>query len=135
MQELTWGRPVAVVATASAAAGAALVWTADVTGLHVSLAYVFGGETLRTDNWWLSAGAALLLAAALVLVSAVLVARAWAVTAALVALGVSVGFTVRLAFDPVVDKIGTEDIGPGLWLSFLAGVLCLAAAFGVGAPD
>jgi hypothetical protein len=65
----------------------------------------------------------------------VLVARAWAVTGALVGLGVSVGFTVRLAFDPVVDKISAEDIGPGLWLSFLAGVLCLAAAFGVGAPD
>ena len=135
MAQLTWGRPVAVVATAAAAAGAALVWTREVTGLHVSLSYLVGGDQLETESWWLSCGAALLLAAALSVVAAVLVSRAWAVTAALLALAVSVGFTVRLALDPVVDELSASDLGPGLKLSFLAGVLALVAAFGVGADD
>jgi len=135
MAQLTWGRPVAVVATAAAAAGAALDWTADVPGLRVSLAYLFGGDQLRTDSWWLSCGAALLLAAALALVAAVLVSRAWAVTGALLALAVSVGFTVRLALDPVIDQLSASDLGPGLKLSFAAGLLAMVAAFGVGADD
>lgn len=135
MEQLTWGRPVAVVATAAAAAGAALVWTADVPGLRVSLAYLVGGDELRTDSWWLSCGAALLLAAVLSLVAAVFVSRSWAVTGALLALAITVGFAVRLALDPVIDKISASDLGPGLKLSFLAGVLAMVAAFGVGADD
>ncbi len=135
MEQLTWGRPVALVAAAGALAGAALVWTAEVTGLHVGLAYLFGGDALRTEDWWLSCGAALVLGAALTVGAAVLVSRAWAVTGALLALAVTVGFVVRLALDPAIDKIGTEDLGPGLWLSFGAGALALVAAFGVGRPD
>jgi len=135
MAQLTWGRPVAVVATSAAAAGAALVWTADVPGLRVSLAYLVGGDQLRTDSWWLSCGAALLLAAVLSLVAAAFVSRAWAVTGALLALAVTVGFAVRLALDPVIDQLSASDLGPGLKLSFLAGVLALVAAFGVGADD
>ncbi len=132
---LTWGRPVAVVATAAAGASAALVWTADLTGLQVSLAYLFGGDTVRTDDWWLSCGAALLLAAALALVAAVFISRAWAVTGALLAMAVSMGFGVRLALDPRIEGISANDVGPGLWLGVLAGVLALVAAFGVGTDD
>jgi hypothetical protein len=135
MAQVTWGRPVAVVATAAAAAGAALVWTAHVPGLRVSLAYLVGGDQLTTDSWWLSCGAALLLSACLSLVAAAFVSRAWAVTGALLALTVTVGFAVRLALDPVVDQLSASDLGSGLKLSFLAGVLAMVAAFGVGEDD
>ena len=47
----------------------------------------------------------------------------------------SVGFTVRLALDPVIDQLSASDLGPGLKPSFAAGVLALIASFGVAADD
>ena len=135
MAQLTWGRPVAVVATAAAAAGAALVWTREVTGLHVSLVLPGGGRPARDRELVAVLRRRSAARRVLVVVAAVLVSRAWAVTGALLALAVSVGFTVRLALDPVIDELSASDLGPGLKLSFLAGVLAMVAAFGVGADD